>query len=219
MDGGNVQSLRGVTLVGEGPLTLADVSECLSLAPTLVAADGGANFCVAHDLRPEAVIGDFDSVDSRTHSALPGTRFIEVSEQETTDFEKSLMRIEAPFVLAAGFSSGRLDHTLSNLSIMARRVGPPVVMVSESDVAIAAPDVFAAGLESGTRISLFPLARTTAKSTGLKWPLDGLRLDPLGMVGTSNRATGPVEIHFSTHGCLVIMPREELARAVEAITG
>ena len=66
----NVQSLKGVTLVGPGAPRRQDIAQSLALAPTLVAADGGAKDCLEAGHHPVAVIGDFDSLDPATE----GTR-------------------------------------------------------------------------------------------------------------------------------------------------
>ena len=219
MVSGNVQSPLGVTLVGAGPLTRSDLVDSKALAPTIVAADGGANTCIKESLTPEAVIGDFDSITADTRAALPDTRFIEVSEQETTDFEKCLTRIDAPFIIAAGFASGRLDHKLANLSVMARMPGPPVILLAEEDIVFAAPPEITIDVPRGTRVSLFPMTPIKGRSSGLRWPIDDLRLDPMGMVGTSNEATSVVRLEFDMPGCLIIMPREALAPALSGLLG
>lgn len=219
MDECNVQSLRGVTLVGGGAPKADDIRELLALAPDLVAADGGANTCVSYGFRPLAAIGDFDSLAQDTRDALPETRFLHVTEQDTTDFEKSLTRIDAPFILATGFTSGRIDHTLASLSALAQHVGPPLLVLGERDVIFAAPPSLSLDIGAEQRLSLFPMVRVTGRSKGLKWPIDGLTLDPAGQVGTSNRTTGPVTLEFDAPGCLVILQRAALVPALRALTG
>lgn len=219
MDRRNVQSQEGVTLVGAGLPRGQDVADAMIHAPFLVAADGGAAFCMSEQLTPRAVIGDFDSLDPALRDAMDGTRMIRVDEQISTDFEKCLTLIDAPFVIATGFTDGRLDHTMAALSVLARGLGPPTLMIGPEDVIFSAPARLALDLPPGTRLSLFPMAPVTGRSAGLEWPIDGLTLDPMGRIGTSNRVTGPVELAFDTPGCLVIIPRPGLAAALRALTG
>ena len=219
MDHGNVQSQGGITLVGGGDPRREDIVESVSLAPTLVAVDGGANFCVSVGFVPRAVIGDFDSLRSDTRAALPDARFIEVDEQTSTDFEKSLTRVEAPFVLAVGFTEGRLDHTLAVFSALVRQVGPPTILIGREDIVFAVPDSMALDIEAGVRLSLFPMAPVQGRSSGLRWPIQGLCLDPMGRIGTSNITTGPVTLTFDRPGCLCLMPRAALLSAIAGITG
>jgi thiamine pyrophosphokinase len=217
MTGGNVQSSQGVTLVGAGHTHARDIGYLLEHAPVLVAADGGANLCHDHGFSPVAVIGDFDSLRDDTGLALNNTRFLHIEEQDSTDFEKSLTHIEAPFVLATGFTGGRIDHTLAVLSTLAQHDGSPVVLLAEKDIVFAAPRALSLRLEAGMRLSLFPMSRLAGQSTGLKWPIDGLDLGPDARVSTSNETTGAVSLRFNTTGCLVILPREALSVALSAL--
>lgn len=219
MDQGNVQSPRGITLVGGGAVTRVDLVDSVARAPIVVAADGGANTCLAEGFAPDAVIGDFDSISKHTRTALPDARFIEISEQETTDFEKCLSRIDAPFVLAIGFAGPRLDHALSVLSVIARRERSPVILLGEDDIVFAAPTEVALDVEAGTRVSLFPMRKLRGSSKGLMWPVDEVAFDPMAWIGTSNVAEGPVRLEFADPGCLVIMPRAALDPALAGLTG
>lgn len=213
----NVQSSQGVTLIGAGRLEPLDIELLLAHAPVLVAADGGANLCLEHGHAPIAVIGDFDSLAEPTRDALHETQFLHVEEQDSTDFEKSLTHIEAPFILATGFTGARIDHTLATLSAMAQHEDYPVILLAHDDIIFHAPPRLSLDLPVGTRISLFPMATVTGRSTGLKWPIDGLTLRPDGFIGTSNEATGPVSLSLETSGCLIILPREALPLAIDAI--
>ncbi|MEM9426068.1 MAG: thiamine diphosphokinase [Pseudomonadota bacterium] len=218
MKTGNVQSSHGVTLVGGGAPREDATRLLLSHAPYLVAADGGANACHSFGLSPKTVIGDFDSLDPKVRADATNTEFIHIAEQDSTDFEKSLTRIEAPFILATGFTSARLDHTLATLSALVRHSGPPVIVLGEDDILFAAPPELSLDLVAGTRVSLFPMAPVQGRSTGLEWPIDGLHLAPDGRIGTSNCATGPVTLTFDAPGCLVILPPEALPAALAALT-
>jgi len=215
----NVQSSRGVTLVGAGDPEAGDIRLLMSHAPDLVAADGGANACLSFGLTPIAAIGDFDSLDPATRERLPNMRFIHVAEQDSTDFDKSLTTIDAPFILATGFTAGRLDHTLAVMSALVQHRDTPVVVLGGDDVIFAAPERISLALPTGTRVSLFPMTAVRGQSTGLKWPIDGLTLEPNGRIGTSNVAEGPVTLSFDAPGCLIILPRAALEPALHALTG
>ncbi|MEM6384854.1 MAG: thiamine diphosphokinase [Pseudomonadota bacterium] len=219
MTSGNVQSSRGVTLVGGGAPRAEDIKLLRGYAPDLVAADGGANFCAAEGLSPVAVIGDFDSLAPETKEKLTKSHFIHVAEQDSTDFYKCLTNIQAPFILATGFTAKRLDHTLAALSTLVQIQTCPVILLGEEDVIFAAPKRLELPLPAGQRLSLFPMAPVKGRSTGLKWAIDGLELSPNGRIGTSNETLGPVTLEFEAGGCLVILPRTMLEVALMALTG
>lgn len=195
---------QGVTLIGGGVVDPELVARAWAVAPVVVAADGGADQALALGITPEVVIGDMDSISDAGRAALSG-RMISVAEQNSTDFEKCLCRIAAPFVVAVGFDGGRLDHSLAAISVLARRVGPPVVMLCAQDVVFAPPPRLHLDLAAGTRVSIFPMGPLRGHSRGLRWPIDGLTLTPGGMIGTSNEALGAVDLDLEGQG-VVLLP-------------
>lgn len=211
-----VESRVGITLIAGGPCGARDLGMALKRAPCLVAADGGADRALALGAEPQAVIGDFDSVSAAARARLGAARLFAVPEQETTDFDKALRLIAAPFVLALGGTGGRADHALAVLSGLLRHQAAaggrmPCLLVGAQDVILAAPPRLDLRLRAGDRLSLFPLAPVTGRSRGLVWPIDGLALAPDGRIGTSNRVeTGPVALEFDVPGMLVILPRARL---------
>lgn len=199
----------GVTLIGGGPVTGAMLETALARAPRLVAADGGYDRAVALGRRPEAVVGDLDSVS-------PAGRAVAIHDpnQDTTDFQKALARIRAPFVVGVGFLGGRMDHGLAALSALPEGV----VLLGEADVAFRAPPALRLDLPAGTRVSLFPLGPARGKSEGLEWPIDGLDFAPDARIGTSNRATGQVRLWLEGP-MIVLLPPEWLDAALSSSAG
>ncbi len=205
----------GVTLVGGGLLDPADLALALAHAPRLVAADGGADAVLEAGLVPELVIGDFDSVSAGARARLAG-RLHPVAEQDSTDFEKCLQRIAASHVIAVGFSGRRLDHTLAALSVIARRPGQRILMLTEAEVVFLAPPRLSLDLAPGLRVSLYPMGPVRGRSTGLVWPIEGLRLAPDARVGTSNESLGPVTLE-AEGPLLVMVPKPCLPAVLTAL--
>lgn len=214
-----LRSPNPVTLIGASDASPQDVDECLTLAPTLVAADGGAATVLAQNRVPEAVIGDFDSLPPEMRATLPTDRLHPIAEQETTDFEKCLHAIDAPLILAIGFTGRRIDHELAVYNALTRHPDRPCIVLGASDLVFLAPLKLALDLEVGSRLSLFPMGPVTGRSEGLEWPIDGLNFAPNGRIGTSNRVTGPVLLEFDAPAMLVVMPRAALGAAIAALAG
>lgn len=207
-----------VTLVGGGALGEGDVKLAVSHAPTLVAADGGAGPALRSGHEIQAVIGDFDSIDPADRDRIPPDRLFPIQEQDSTDFDKALRHISAPLVLAVGFLGARIDHELAALNTLVTCPEPRCILIGTTDVIFHLPRRVALGMAEGDRVSLFPLAEVTGRSTGLEWPIDGLVFSPWARIGTSNRATGPVEIETDGPGLLAVLPRRALTRAIDALT-
>ncbi len=91
----------------------------------IIAADGGANALKKIGIIPDIIIGDFDSVSKATLNYFASKKVVckRISEQETTDFEKSLkfcVENKLNEIMVLGGSSMRPDHTLNNYSVMKR---------------------------------------------------------------------------------------------------
>tara|TARA_R110002096_G_scaffold273496_7_gene467402 strand:+ start:829 stop:1509 length:681 start_codon:yes stop_codon:yes gene_type:complete len=211
-----VDSATGVTLLAGGPVLRRDLKAALAHAPCLVAADGGADRALALGQVPDAVIGDLDSISAVAQARL-GARVHHIAEQDSTDFDKCLRNIAAPFVIALGCLGGRVDHELAVLSVLVRRAGRPVVLIGREDVIFLAPPRLDLAMRPGDRVSLFAMRGVTGQSDGLRWPIAGLAFAPDARGGTSNQALGPVQLRMDGPGMLVIVPRGRLDVAMKGL--
>lgn len=213
-----IEAPAGVTLIG-APFGADQLDEALARAPTLICADGGAN--VVGNRTPAAVIGDLDSLEGEAGwRAGLGDRLIRVEEQDSTDFEKCLARIGAPFFIGAGFLGGRLDHTLAALHALVAEPRP-VVLIGAEDVVFAAGRSFSLHLEVEDRVSIFPMRPVKVlSSAGLRWSADGLDMAAGDRVGTSNEALGgAVDLAFDAPGAVILLARGRLDAALDAARG
>lgn len=212
-----VESSEGVTLIAGGPVTRRDLRFALSRAPMLVAADGGGDRALALGHLPEAVIGDLDSLSEAGRAEL-GARVHHLPDQDSTDFDKCLRSIDAPFVLALGVAGARIDHGLAVMNGLVRRADRLCLLIGPEDVVFVAPPELRIAMGVGERLSLFPLAPVTGRSEGLRWPIDGLAFAPDGVIGTSNEVAAPeVRLCFDGPGMLVMLPRRRLDSALRAL--
>lgn len=212
-----------LVVVGGGMVDLDLLASLQAVGAHLVAADGnGAAAIVAAGFEPEAIIGDFDSVDDPLEW-LGRARLIKLPEQDTTDFEKVLYSTRAPVTLALGMTGGRLDHTLAAIDAVSRYAAERfIILVDSHDIALALTGAFGHAVGAGERVSVHPLAPIRfRRSTGLKYALNGLRLAPGERSGTSNAATkGPFTIvpeEGETAPWLLILDRSHLIGLVEKL--
>lgn len=205
-----VESAAGIILAGGAPFSAALLARAQAYADEIIAADGGADRLLRLGVVPRAVIGDLDSISAAARARLRD-RLFPITEQVTTDFDKALRSIVAPFVLALGFQGARLDHGLAVLNTLVRYPDRRVLVLGGRDVTFHAPARLELALPVGTRLSLFPMAPVTGRSTGLRWPIDGLDFAPDGQVGTSNEVSeAVVRLEFDGPGMLVILPLTQL---------
>lgn len=208
----------GITVIGGGVITPQTLSRARHRAPWLVAADGGADAALALGHTPDLVVGDFDSLSARARAALAPDRLHRVETQDDTDFDKTLAAIEAPFVLAVGFSGARLDHTLAAMNTLVRNAHRRVILDTGFDLCVVLPSALTMPLARDSRVSLFPMGPVRCTSQGLEWPVAGLALTPLGRIGTSNRATGEtLHLTCDAPAMLLMLPVSELDALLDAL--
>lgn len=212
-----VHELEPVTLIGGGPCAAADIWRAVDLAPFVVAADGGAARALAAGLMPDAVIGDFDSIDAASRAAIAPERLHVIKEQESTDFDKALRNIEAPLVLGVGFSGGRLDHQLAALTTLVRYPERRCILIGAQDLVFLAPPKLEMVLPMGSLLSLYPMGEVRGVSRGLRWDIDGVAFAPDWQSGTSNEVTGRVRLSFGAPKMLVILPVAALPVLIEQL--
>ena len=182
------------------------------------AEDGGAGGALLRAHLPDAVCGDFDSLDARA-AAFYGAAGVALhpapEDQDTTDFQKCLARLEALQaargarfnVVALGAGGGRLDHEAQNLSTLLARGAAfsGLALLSPHSVASALPAgrtaVAVVAPFEGPTCGLLPLAGPAEVTTrGLQWDVQRWATAFGARVSTSNRvrdATAGVEVESS----------------------
>jgi len=176
------------------------------------AADSGLE--VVHDwgLSPTLIVGDMDSLTRpELLSAYPGARIVCADRaKDETDTEMGLRLLAVAGnreIVLAGGGGGRLDHLLAVRALFEREIRPREWWTARERVVLA-DRPFEADLPPGTVISVFPLARGARgmRSSGLRWPLDGLSWGP-GDFGVSNEAEGgTMRVEPGEGDLLVVLP-------------
>jgi thiamine pyrophosphokinase len=212
-----VRSFDPVALLGAADLAPSIVNILQRHSAIFVAADGGVRHLAASGIMPAAIIGDMDSVSAEMRKIYADVMHIS-DDQNTTDFQKSVMCIDAPLIFAAGFLGGRLDHTVSVLNTMARDNILHVVLVSEDDVCfLARPSKTELSLPVGTRVGLLPLANARVETQGLRWDIKDAAMSFDGFISTSNE-TEQENVTIHAMGRLLInLPIAALDAAIAAV--
>jgi len=211
-------SESGVTLIGGAAPGAGDLATALAVAPALVAADGGASAALEAGFIPRVVYGDMDSLTEEDMAKLPADRLHVIAEQESTDFDKALRNIRAPFVVAVGVTGSRIDHELAVYNALVRRPEARCIVLGPEDVVMHVPGEITLDLPPGTRLSLFPMQVVSGRCRGLRWPIDDLTFHPSRRIGTSNEVVAPrVHLSFDGPGMLLILPRVHLGAAAAAL--
>lgn len=174
-------------LVGGGPVpTFPYLREDYPI----IAVDSGLDTCISNSILPDYFIGDMDSVSSNAKQYAKRNKIPtkQIFEQDTTDFEKALVNIDARGYVCVGFLDGRLDHSLASLHVIQKYPQKrPILMYGLEDAVLTGTKDFFISLPIGERISIWPLGSVRFKhSSGLLYPLTDLKMKQGSYIGTSN---------------------------------
>ena len=189
-------------LIGAGPTSQEMILSSAAYASSFVAADGGFNAATDAGLDVALVVGDMDSQSKPFGSQ----NFLEMKEQDTTDFEKCLQVCDAEVLLGVGFLGGRLDHQMAAFSALLRNKRA-IILMDDFQLVFIVPPEFHLNLEHGTEVAFYPLVGLRANAIGLQWPLDDVEMAPGELISTSNKVDGNfIKLKVNRHGLLAILP-------------
>lgn len=168
------------------PLSLIERAEYI------VCTDGAANDFIAHGGRPDAIVGDCDSISEENllryaHILHPDP------DQETNDLTKSVnfcVQHGRKEIVIVGGTGYREDHTLGNISLLADYMEMASVEMY-TNYGILTPMRGSVEFSSfpGQQVSLFPIDRTSITTHDLKYPLTD-RILTNWWQGTLNESMG-----------------------------
>lgn len=203
--------MPAVVIVGNAPWRWEEWSARLVHdADVVLAADGGANHLARLGVRPDAVVGDLDSVDGAVRRWVGEDRIVPRPDQEHTDLHKALAHAfderSAGRVTILAATGGRLDHALDNLGQLVRWQSRGEVEIAEPGCRIVAvAGRCEVATEVGQLVSLVPWGRCErVTTTGLRWPLRGEPFDLVERTGVSNRAEGELVTIEVARGALLL---------------
>ena len=183
----------------------------------IVCADSGLDHALALGLRPDALIGDMDSISGggRAWAEASNVEIIATTpDKDETDTELALrwaIERQASHVTILWGGGDRFDHVLG---VMAAVASPNLSVVSEIRLWIAedeanilhGPRSIEMSPTSGSTISLIPVSGDALEITtkGLRWNLTHETLMGGSARGVSNVVEGPVSISIA-HGVLAVI--------------
>ena len=188
------------------------LNQLIEWCPFIVVLDGAYNRVQKLEIKPDVVIGDFDSIELINNDI--DVEFIKIHDQSTTDLEKGITYLKDKgykninVVWATG---KRLDHTLNNISILAKYSEISIVFYDDFSKAFLVPKSFSKRYKMNTAISLVPLGTVSGiSSSNLKFELDNTTLSFGTNSGTSNSVleNGVIHIKYRSGNLVLIESRD-----------
>lgn len=191
----------------------------------LIAADGGTRHALALGLRPDLIIGDFDSIaeEERRKMESDGVRIVQYPrDKNETDLELAIQHaldLKPGQIIIVAALGGRLDQMLANLALISdKRLAQLDVRLDDGvEEAFFCRDQVRVQGRSGDVVSLIPWqgAVTVSRTENLKWPLHNETLYPERSRGVSNEMTGAVAKIEIESGLLLVVHHRNFKKEFE----
>ena len=167
----------------------------------IVAADHGLEFLYKHGIKPDYIVGDFDSTSDeivnyyKTETKVPIRQFNPVKDASDTEIAIRLaMTLGAKEILILGATGGRIDHLWANVQSLAIpfKAGiDAVIMDTQNKIRLigGGETHLKKGETYGPYFSVFPLGEEVYGFSikGAKYPLDNHTLIPYDSLCVSNQ--------------------------------
>ncbi|MFC1659202.1 thiamine diphosphokinase [Pseudomonadota bacterium] len=159
----------------------------------IVGVDGGNNFLNSINVKPNYVVGDFDSIDKGILSFYKSDKQIKVvykNSQDITDLQlaiKVVNELKPRKVVILGAISDRFDHTLSNaITLDEINENVDAVIINESNEVRLVKNKINISGKVGDTVSILPVTDIKGLTyKGLKWLVEDLDVKT-GWLGVSN---------------------------------
>ncbi len=179
-------------------------------AAHLVAVDGGAEFLARHNILPDCIMGDLDSVAVGIFPQVPRNH---LSCQYQSDLEKSLryclLHGMTVCILLGADGGKHLDHAAANMDLITLYADQCRMQMRAAHAII---DGLVAGqydfpIQPGQRVGVLPSSPDAVVTlTGVHYPLSHAAL-PLGTLGVGNHAASD-HLSITVHAGRVRLFRE-----------
>jgi thiamine pyrophosphokinase len=169
------------------------VKKLATLSDLIICADGGANWARKIHIRPDIILGDFDSITDKTKIHFQNVSQVFMGDQNNTDLEKAIQfcideKITLAFVVGA--FGDRLDHVTGSLGCF-KKYGRFIDLIFFDKIGTVSliKNKVSLNMRKGEKISLIPLNRCRGVTTkNLKYTLTNDSLELGVHEGISNEA-------------------------------
>ncbi len=204
-----MNSTRKSVIIANGDFVYNDrIRKQIESAGRIVCADGGTNHLVDIDITPDLILGDLDSIHPDTLERFKSVEIIKDTDKFSTDTMKVInyeIAQGTKELLILGATGGRIDHTLSNLSLLTRYADIiKITIVDDHSETLFLKDSITFESVIGRKLSLMVLGGSSSVTTkGLKWELDGesQQFSPFGI--SNEVADSPVTIEVEGDGIFI----------------
>lgn len=207
--------VKRCVIIGSAPISDIKLQKTWILPDDVVfCADGGYKAACEMEIKPDLLLGDFDSLDCALPQNVDIIRY--PSRKDDTDMmcavKEALKRGFLDFLLLGGLG-GRLDHTVANLCVLeflALRGARAVLRDEKNEAVVISSGRFEITGREGETVSVFPFGTSccTVSYEGLEYPLRQYTLINDTPLGVSNRVlSGNAEVWVHSGHALLLFSK------------
>lgn len=213
---------KRVIIVSGGTLDIEVVREQMRTDDFIIGVDRGVEFLEQYDIRPNYVVGDFDSVSEevirkyRNQRKIPVREYNPVKDASDTEIAVRLaMELGFQELIILGATGSRLDHMWANVQVLAIPFekgikasiidGVNRIRLIESNILMKKEEAF------GQYFSVFSLGGMVEglSISGSKYPLNNHELLPYDSLSVSNEFKDDILKITYKSGILIFMESKE----------
>jgi len=179
-------------IIGNGSFEPGDTFiETVKLSDLIICADGGARHLYGSGIKPDVLIGDFDSIAPDILEEYKKSGVETIKHPVRKDMTDTELAVEyavsrgAGRIFIAGAFGTRIDHTLSNLQLLHKILdsGLEGVLIDENNTVYLIKDKIEIKRKENYKLSLIPATPIVEgiSTGGLAYPL----ADAVMTIGTS----------------------------------
>lgn len=211
--------MTGVIICGGTIYDYRYTKKYLQNADMIISVDSGARHCKAFRIKPDLLIGDYDSItsDDLKYYSKMGVEAIKYpAEKDMTDSDLATeiaVKRGCSKLIFLGAIGTRLDHSISNIFMLKKLLdnGIDAMIADEHNEMIVIKDHYELKKEDDVFISLLPLAGKAEGVTisGFYYPLVDATLEVGSSWGVSNKfARDTASVTLKKGYLLVIKSRD-----------
>lgn len=185
----------------------------------VICADGGYETALKYKIKPDFIVGDFDSSQIKPDSKLKNVKILPAEKDVTDTMYAAYVGLKLgfrEFIMVGCLGGTRYDHTVANYNVMlyvANKGGTAVMVDETSKTFMLRGRKLILKEMKGCIVSVFPFGTTSCNVSyrGLKYPLheDTLTAGD-SLMGVSNEVVEDLaEIRMHAGYALVIVIKEE----------
>lgn len=183
----------------------------------IIASDRGLEVLDKYNVKPNYIIGDFDSINKRILDKYINNKDIAIKklnpEKDYTDTHMAIklaIELQSTNIIILGAIGNRIDHTISNIHVLKETLNKTIeciIIDNRNEIQLINKKTILRTNENYKYISLIPFTTKVKGVTlkGFKYPLSDATLEIGHSIGVSNEQTEKLAIIDLKEGILILI--------------